>query len=382
VSRVQQAEAGVRNDLRHANDGLAKLNEALALVAAQVAEVGTEAKRAQRTAELAGVSRQELTDLTHRLVGLRDEMGGLEARKCEKSALAELAKALNESFHGGLDQLQGQLSTLVAAAVAEEAAKLEALLAGLQEERGVGHGRDTLFKEELQGLAQRLGGKAGREELQQLQRALAALKPGGQSEERLHRIRDALLQIHSTMMETKADKAQLAKIEHALERMAKLRPGMPAGTRPAPLQPRPLHERLLVGHVAEGGITVDSRQVPGGTFLPRSTSPRLSGSRPASAAALLPPRPQTEYDRAEMARVDTERLIAESAPVLAPVEARTFELPQPRSEVRSLPPPRELREQPLRSASASAIGGAVAGARMLPGRDGRLYKAGSGPRPL
>ena len=28
VSRVQQAEKGVRNDLRHANDGLTKLNEA------------------------------------------------------------------------------------------------------------------------------------------------------------------------------------------------------------------------------------------------------------------------------------------------------------------------------------------------------------------
>jgi len=137
----------------------------------------------------------------------------------------------------------------VGAAVASEVAKIDAVLAGLQAEREAGSGaRDTAeLREELQGLTLRLGGKAGREELLptlaldlaqtltrtrtlapipaptpiptltpsptliptlalavaltlpepepepeprreellQLQRGLASLKPGGQSEERL-----------------------------------------------------------------------------------------------------------------------------------------------------------------------------------------------------
>ena len=67
-------------------------------------------------------------------------------------------------------------------------AKIDAVLAAMREEReaqAAGTGVSAALREELQGLTQRIGGKAGREELLQLQRGLASLKPGGQSEERL-----------------------------------------------------------------------------------------------------------------------------------------------------------------------------------------------------
>ena len=91
----------------------------------------------------------------------------LEARKAERSALAELGSTLHEAFQGGLEGLEKQLGGLVGAAVASEVAKIDAVLAGLQAEREAGSGaRDTAeLREELQGLTHRLGGKAGRGEL-------------------------------------------------------------------------------------------------------------------------------------------------------------------------------------------------------------------------
>ena len=112
----------------------------------------------------------------------------LEARKADKSALTELGTTLHAAFNGGLEGLEKQVGDLVGAAVAAQVDKIDAVLAGLQAEREAGSGaaRDTAeLREELQGLTHRLGGKAGREELLQLQRGLASLKPGGRSEERL-----------------------------------------------------------------------------------------------------------------------------------------------------------------------------------------------------
>ena len=59
----------------------------------------------------------------------------LEARKAERSALAELGSTLHEAFQGGLDGLEKQLGGLVGAAVASEVAKIDTVLAGLQAER-------------------------------------------------------------------------------------------------------------------------------------------------------------------------------------------------------------------------------------------------------
>ena len=59
---------------------------------------------------------------------------------------------------------------------------------------------------------------------------------------------------------------------------------------------------------------------------------------------------------------------AASAGMLTPVEARTFEIPQPKLLPSRESRAAELRDQPMKLP--------VAGARMLPGKDGKLYKAG------
>ena len=59
-----------------------------------------------------------------------------------------------------------------------------------------------------------------------------------------------------------------------------------------------------------------------------------------------------------------------SSPTLAPVETKTFELPQPKSLL--APREREVREQPV-----SAYGRAAGTGRFVPGKDGRLYKGGN-----
>lgn len=51
------------------------------------------------------------------------------------------------------------------------------------------------LKAEIETLAGRLSGKAERGDVLALQRGVAALKPGGRNEERLMRIRDALLEM-------------------------------------------------------------------------------------------------------------------------------------------------------------------------------------------
>lgn len=56
----------------------------------------------------------KLCDITQKLLGLRDAMGTLEARKCERSALAELASTLHAALNGQLGELEQQLGGLVA----------------------------------------------------------------------------------------------------------------------------------------------------------------------------------------------------------------------------------------------------------------------------
>ena len=89
-------------------------------------------------------------------------------------------------------------------------------------------------------------------------------------------------------------------------------------------------------------------------------------------------------------------MVAGSVPELHAIEAHTFELPQPsrsntfltgrerHGERPSTAGPthasaaareREIREQPVRLPVAAKEGAA---GRMLPGKDGRLYKAGRG----
>ena len=56
--------------------------------------------------------------ITQKLVGVREDCGVLEARKADRSALAELGKTLHEAFHGGLEGLEKQLGGMVGAAPA------------------------------------------------------------------------------------------------------------------------------------------------------------------------------------------------------------------------------------------------------------------------
>ena len=133
------------------------------------------------------------------------------------------------------------------------------------------------------------------------------------------------------MMDQKADKAQLHRLERQMKEGTATR-RMPAGTRPAPL-----HERLLVAHTLTA-VAAEARDVPGAPrFVPRKeTSPRLR--RPHSAAALL------------AAGADAEALIEHASPTLVPVAARTMQPPDGGSP-------------------------AVAARPALVGSDGRFYKA-------
>ena len=142
------------------------------------------------------------------------------------------------------------------------------------------------------------------------------------------------------MMDQKADKAQLHRLERQLKEGTATR-RMPAGTRPAPL-----HERLLVAHTLTA-VAAEARDVPGAPrFVPRrETSPRLR--RPHSAAALL------------AAGADAEALIEHASPTLVPVAARTLQPPTPDGAP------------------------AVAARPALVGSDGKFYKASVTPeRPM
>ena len=187
--------------------------------------------------------------------------------------------------------------------MASEVAKIDTVLAGLQAEREAGSGaKDTAeLREELQGLTHRLGGKAGREELLQLQRGLASLKPGGQSEERLQRIRDALLGIHDSMMETKVDTSQFQfqplhepqpptlALTSNLKAQAQAQAQAHAQTQTPSLNP----------------LTLTQTQTPAPT-LTRLTSRSWRGSRPTWLPCPLPPvRPRP---RARAARSCTRAL--------------------------------------------------------------------------
>jgi len=139
-----------------------------------------------------------------------------------------------------------------------------------------------------------------------------------------------LVEMHETLMQQKADKTQLERIEHHLSTLRAPPQQLPAGTRAAPL-----HERLLVAHAA-APIVAEARDQPGSRFIPRQHAPPTSLRRPASASSLPRTRPSSA----------------------------TLDGAQPRELQRELP--RDLRQ----SASAAPPARSMA----VTGSDGRYYR--------
>ena len=107
-------------------------------------------------------------------------------------------------------------------------------------------------------------------EVVELRRGVSVLKPGDRTEERLQSIRDALMEMHSAVMDQKADRAQLTKLERALMEAGPARP--PVGTRAAPL-----HDRIVLAHTTTP-IVAEARDAMTHRFVPMR--------RPASATTL------------------------------------------------------------------------------------------------